>query len=67
VLSFDFGMPDGLYEEQVNGMFWKGRHFGTGIPPKAGEGPKSAATGVMDDGGSVASGICRLPAHQGHG
>jgi len=32
-------------------MFLKRRHFGPGIPPQAGEGPKSAATGVMDDGG----------------
>jgi len=43
-------------------MFLKRRHFDPGIPPQAGEGPKSAATGVMDDGGSVASGICRLTA-----
>lgn len=30
------------------------------------EGPKSAATRVTDDGGNVASGVCRLPAHRGH-
>jgi len=48
-------------------MFLKRRHSGLGIPPQAGEGPKSAATGVMDDGGSVASGICRLTAGRGHG
>jgi len=67
VLSFDLGYQRVLNEEQVNGMFLKRRHFGPGIPPQAGEGPKSAATGDTDDGESVASGICRLPAHLDHG
>jgi hypothetical protein len=48
----------------VNRMFLKRRHFDPGIPQQAGEGPKSAATGVMDDKGSVISGISRLPAHR---
>jgi hypothetical protein len=45
-------------ESQVNGMFLKRRHFGPGTGQWKGEIPER---GVMDDGGSVASGRCRLP------
>jgi hypothetical protein len=48
LLSSDLGAYRVWYEEQVNGMFLKQRHFGPGIPPQAGERPKSATNGAMD-------------------